>query len=284
MSPRATFWAATAFLAPGLLAVVLLRLFPAVLSFEKALQAPGETGYSLENFRFIAGDPQFLNALAVTLKFLLIVNPLQVTLALLLALLMNTAAPMIGVWRSIVVLPIAIPPSVTAVVWGVILRPDGPFNAVLAALGVPEQRFLTSPEQALPSIVLIVSWVGVGYWMTFLLAGLQDVPRNLYEAADIDGANARQKFRYVTLPLLRRPITFVLVANTVANFLVFAPVMILTGGGPQDSTDLIMHQIYTRAFVMGDSGSAYAATVVLVSVVLVVVMIQFRLMEKGEAR
>lgn len=284
MSARNTFVAATLFLLPALLAVALLRIWPALLSFEKALIAPGETSYSLENFRFIFSDPQFLNSLKVTAQFLLLVNPLQVTAALLLALLLNAAAPSIGIWRSIIVLPIAIPPSVTAVVWGVMLRPDGPMNAFLTAIGVGPQRFLTSADQALPSIILIVSWVGIGYWMTFLLAGLQDIPRHLYEAAAIDGASRRQVLRYVTLPQLRRPITFVIVANTVSNFLVFAPVMILTSGGPQDSTDLIMHQIYTRAFISGDSGSAYAATVVLVAIVLVVVLVQFRLMEKDAAQ
>jgi multiple sugar transport system permease protein len=119
--------------------------------------------------------------------------------------------------------------------------------------------------------------------MTFLLAGLQDIPRSLYEAVEIDGANALQKFRFITLPQMHRPLTFVLVANTVANFLVFAPVQILTRGGPEGSTDLIMHQIYSRAFVSGDVSSAYAATVVLVVLVLIVVILQFRLMEKGEA-
>jgi len=171
---------------------------------------------------------------------------------------------------------------VSATIWGVAYRPDGPLNAMLTSIGLEPMRFLTSPDQALFAIIMIVSWVGVGYWMTFLLAGLQDIPKSLYEAVEIDGANAFQRFRYVTLPQLRRPLTFVLVANTVANFLVFAPVQILTKGGPQGSTDLIMFQIYDRAFTMGDTPSAYAATVVLVSIVLVVVILQFRMMERSE--
>ncbi len=117
--------------------------------------------------------------------------------------------------------------------WGVALRPDGLVNSVLVALGLEPQRFLTSSDQALASIILIVSWIGIGYWMTFIIAGLQDIPRSLYEAVRIDGANRWQQFRFVTLPQLRRPLTFVLVANTVANFLVFAPVQILTAGGPK---------------------------------------------------
>jgi multiple sugar transport system permease protein len=279
MSARRAFLIATVFLAPAFLAVVVLRLWPALLAFERSLVAPRATSYSLDNYYYIFSDPDFLNSLAVTLKFLVIVNPLQVGLALLLAILVNAKMPAIGLWRALIALPIAIPPSVSATIWGIAYRPDGPLNATLSAFGLEPMRFLTSPDQAMLSIIVIVSWVGIGYWMTFILAGLQDIPRTLYEAVEIDGANPWQRFRYLTLPLLRRPLTFVLVANTVANFLVFAPVQILTGGGPQGSTDLIMNQIYSRAFVLGDVASAYAATSILVAMVLVVVMIQFRLMK-----
>ena len=282
MTPRGAFLAASAFLAPTFLSVLLLRLWPAALSFERSLVAPRATSYSFENFRYIFGDPVFQNSLLVTLKFLIIVNPLQIGLALAIALLVNAALPAIGLWRTMIFLPIAIPGSVSATVWGVAYRPDGPLNAVIKAFGGEPMRFLTSSDQALLSIIVIVSWVGIGYWMTFLLAGLQDVPKSLYEAVEIDGANGWQRFRYVTLPQMRRPLTFVLVANTVANFLVFAPVQILTHGGPQGSTDLIMNQVYTRAFIMGDVGSAYAATVVMVAIVLVVLMIQFRLMARED--
>jgi multiple sugar transport system permease protein len=284
MSRRSNAVAAAMFLAPSVFAVVLLRLWPAALSFRESLLVPGVEGYSFGNYVYLFNDPVFLDSILTTFLFLVIVNPLQVSCALALALLMNSAVPGISLWRTIVVLPIAIPPSVSAVVWGVGYRPDGPINAVLQALGIEAQRFLTSPDQALASIIVIVSWVGVGYWMTFLLAGLQDIPRALYEAAAIDGADRWQRFRYVTLPLLRRPLTFVLVANTVANFLVFAPIQILTSGGPEGSTNLIMNEIFARAYTAGDISSAHAATVVLVAIVLVIVVIQFRLMSKDASQ
>lgn len=271
-----------AFLGPAVLAVVLLRLWPAVFAIDLSLRPPRGEGYSLENYRFIFTDPQFLNSLVVTAVYSLIVNPLQIAIALVLAVLMNVAVPLIGLWRTMVLLPVAIPQSVSAVVWGVGLRPDGPVNALVQALGFEPQRFLTSPDQALASIILIVSWIGVGYWMTFLLAGLQEIPKSLYEAARIDGADRWQQFRYVTLPQLRRTLTFVLVANTVANFLVFAPVQILTQGGPRGSTNLIMNEIYSQGFEIGDSRSAAAATVVLVGFVLAVVLVQFRMMRAPE--
>jgi multiple sugar transport system permease protein len=276
--------AAFLFLLPAILAVVVLRLWPAVLALHESLLAPRATTYSFDNYTYIFTDPVFLNSLWVTLLYSVIVNPLQIAIALGLALLLNNRLPLTGFWRSVILLPVAIPQSVSAVVWAVAFRPDGLLNGLFAVFGIGPQRFITSPDQALASIILVVSWIGVGYWMTMLIAGLQDIPTILYEAATIDGATPWQRFRYVTLPQLRRPLTFVLVADTVANFLVFAPVNILTNGGPEGSTDLIMNEVYTRAFINNDQGSAMAATVVLVVVVLVVVAIQFAMMNRGGER
>lgn len=258
--------------------MLVLRLWPTVYALLDALDATAGRLPNPENFRFILGDPEFLGSLRTTLLFSVLVNPIQIGLALALAVLLNERLPLVGLWRSLVLLPVVVPQSVSAVIWGVALRPDGPLNAALSALGLAPQPFLTSPVQALPAIIVIVSWVGVGYWMTFLIAGLNDIPVSLYEAAAIDGAGPWQRFCNITLPQLRRPLTFVLVADTVANFLVFAPVQILTKGGPQGSTNLVMNEIFSRAFEAGDIGGAAAATTILVLVVLVVVSLQFRLM------
>jgi len=273
------------FLLPALLAVVAMRLWPSVLAVVSALNM-SETGFrlGLGNFAFLFTDPEFLGALKTTVLFSVLVNPIQIALALGLALLLNRELPGGGLWRTLLLLPAAVPQSVSAVIWGVAMRPYGPLNGALRRLHLPPQPFLTSSFQALPAIILIASWVGVGYWMTFLIAGLKDIPASLYEAAAIDGANSWQRFRHITLPGLRRPLTFVLVADTVANMLLFAPVQILTKGGPQGTTNLVMNDIYTRAFVADDPSGAAAATVVLVAVVLVVVGLQFRLMMERDAR
>ncbi len=264
-------------LAPVLLAVVVLRLWPALIAVHASLS--GADGiFDGSAYRALFADATFRGSLLVTVLFSLLVNPLQIALALLLALLLVRDIPLVGLWRTLIVLPVVIPQSVSALIWGIALRPDGPLNGLLGVVGLPPQPFLTSTAQALPGIMLVVSWVGIGYWMTFLVAGLQDIPRTLHEAARLDGATAWQGFRYVTLPLLRRPLLFVIVADTVANFLVFAPVQILTSGGPQGTTNLIMEDIYTRAFVYGDDRGAAAETVVLVAAVLAVVLAQFRLM------
>ena len=271
------FW----FLLPALAMLVLLRLWPLGGAIATSTQASGlgKTGFvGMDNYVRILQDATFLNALKVTLLFTVLVNPFQIVLALLFAVLLVQKIPAVGLWRSIIFLPAAVPQSVSAVIWGIVFRPDGPMNGALKVLGIPQQPFLTSPSQALLSIIVIVSWVGVGFWMMFLIAGLKDIPAELYEAAEVDGAGSLRKFFSVTIPQLRRPLLFVLVADTVANFLVFAPVQILTKGGPTGSTDLVMVEIFNKAFTTGDLAGATAGTVLLVLVVLAVVTAQFRLL------
>jgi multiple sugar transport system permease protein len=236
----------------------------------------------LKQFRLLFDDPDFLNSLKITLLFGVIINPLQIAVSLGLAVLFNEKIRGIGLMRTLVFLPVAIPQSVSAVIWAVAFRPDGPLNGVLHSLGIGPQRYLTSPHQALASIMLVVSWIGVGYWMMFLVAGLKQIDPVLYEAAALDGAGRWARFRNVTVPQLRRQLVFVLVADTISNLLVFAPVQILTQGGPTGHTDLIMNNVFERAYTRGDIGGAAAGTVVLVVIALLIVVIQFRLLSRGE--
>ncbi|WP_345559545.1 sugar ABC transporter permease [Nonomuraea rosea] len=277
-SARRSMWTTAALmLLPAILALALLRLWPSISAIVTSLQPPGgrPVWYT---FARLFGDATFLNSLKVTLLFSVIVNPLQIALALWLAVTLSKRVPAVGLWRTLILLPVAVPQTVSAIVWAVAFRPEGPLNAVANAVGLPSVPFLISPRTALLSIVVVCSWVGVGYWMTFLVAGIKDIPRSLYEAASMDGAGPWRSFRYVTLPGLRRPLMFVLVADTVSNFLVFAPVQILTQGGPQGSTDLIMNQVFERAYVTGDMATASAGTVVLIAIVLAVVTLQFKLL------
>ncbi len=278
---------ALSFLAPAIAAAVLLRIWPMVRAIQDSLHSTPlgiqpARWVGLQQFRSLFDDPAFLNSLRVTLLFGIIINPLQIAVSLGLATLFNERIRGVGLMRTLVFLPVAIPQSVSAVIWSVAFRPDGPLNGVLQHLGIHGQRYLTSPTQALPSIMLVVSWIGVGYWMMFLIAGLKQIDPVLYEAAGLDGAGRWARFRFVTVPQLRRQLTFVLVADTISNLLVFAPVQILTKGGPTGHTDLIMNNIFERAYVESDVGAAAAGTVVLVVVALVIVMIQFRLLSSGE--
>ena len=284
---KAEKWIPYLFLLPALLIIVFFRIYPAFSGLVESLYATsflsgGKEFVGLRNFQDIFTDPVAIQSIWVTLRFNLIVNPLQVVLALLIALLINQSVRGVGFFRSIYLLPIAISLNVSSIVWGLMLSQSGLFNGMLRALGLPMQPFLTSTDQALWSIIMLASWVGVPYWALFLLAGLQGISREMYEAAEIDGANWWRRFADVTFPLLRRVLVFVLVADTVANFLLFVPVLLLTQGGPQLSTNTLMYEAYLRGFVYGDFGTSSAMIALLLLVTLAVVAIEFWLLRTND--
>lgn len=214
--------------------------------------------------------------------FNVIINPLQVGLALLLALLLTRRIPLVGVWRTLLFVPVTIPIVGSCVTWGAALAPDGPVNGFLRMFGGTAQPFFTSPQQALACIIVVASWIGIGYWMIFLVAGLESIPREYYEAARIDKAGTMRTFFNITLPLLKRPLLFVLVADTVANFVLFVPVQLLTKGGPQHSTDLLMFNAYRTTFDYGSRNLGAAEIVVLTTIMLMFVLLQFRLLRERD--
>ncbi|TDE15103.1 carbohydrate ABC transporter permease [Jiangella asiatica] len=278
---RETWGSAALLLLPAVALLLVLRIIPTFAALSEAVPLGSERS-PWSNFAYIFSDPSFWNAVRVTLIFSIIVNPLQIALALALAVLLTKRIPAVGLWRTLILLPIAVPQAVSAIIWLVLLRPDGPLNGIATSLGLPTVPWLTDPTWALASIIIVCSWVGVGYWMTFLVTGIKEIPLSLYEASALDGAGSWRQFWSITLPGLRRPLLFVLVADTVSNFLVFAPVRILTRGGPQGGTDLLMYNISERAYTLGDTQAASAATLVLVLIVVAVVTVQFRLLPGRE--
>ncbi|WUJ71306.1 sugar ABC transporter permease [Kribbella soli] len=274
---------ALAFLAPALLCLAVLRIVPAISAvvesfYTESLLRGGRVFAGLGNYTDLLSNEDFRQSVGVTLLFTVLVNPIQVVVSFLLAVLFAQRAAGSKLWRTLVILPIATPPAVSAVIWSVIYRPDGLANGVLERLGLPAQPFLTSSGQVLPSLIVLLSWIGVGYWMLFLIAGIQEVPVEVREAALLDGASAWRRMVSVILPLVRRPLAFVLVADTVSNLLVFAPVQILTKGGPNGNSNLLMYDVYTRAYAIGDIHVAQAEVVILVALTLAIVAGQFRLL------
>jgi ABC-type sugar transport system permease subunit len=273
-------WVPFAFLAPALVLLLAFRLLPAVSGFKEAFYTSGAIAgtsefVGLENFSYLGQDPSFWNSLQVTLIFNLVTNPLQVVLAIGLAVLANLRLRGISLFRSIYLLPVAISFNVAAAVWALMLDTNsGLVNGLLVRLGFPAQPFLTSSSLALWAVVAVVSWKAVPFWMLFFLAGLQRIPASVLEAAAVDGATAIQTFRDVTLPLLRRMILFVLVADTIGNFLLFTPIFLLTQGGPAESTSVLMWETYRRGLLWGDLGTAAAMACILLGIVALVVTLQ----------
>ena len=268
------------FLFPAVLLLLVFNLYPTLATLNESLHVKSFISnerifVGLENFERIFRDPVFWKSVQVTLWFSLLVNPIQIALALLLALLANQKVRGISIFRSIYLLPVAVSINVTTVVWGLMLDSDsGLINGLLATLDIPKQPFLTAPSHALWSIIILATWKGVPLWALFFLAGLQGIPESIVEAAKIDGANRRQIFTMITLPLLRGVLLFVLIADTVANFLLFAPVQLLTEGGPQLSTNLIMYETYRRGFVYNDLFTSAAMLLVMLVFVLAVILLQ----------
>jgi multiple sugar transport system permease protein len=277
---------AVVFLTPAVAALVVLRLVPTiaavVTSVHKAF--PGgiipATFAGLRNYQALFTDPNFLSTIVRTLVFNLIINPLQIVLALIIAVLFVQRIPLVGVWRTLVFIPITVPMVGSSIAWGAALNPNGPVNAIISALGGKPQPFFTSPHQALASIIVLASWIGIGYWMMFLISGLQAIPKEIYEAARTDGASALRTFFSITIPLLKRPLLFVLVADTVANFVLFVPVQLLTQGGPQGSTTLLMFDAYRTTFGYGSRNLGAAEVVVLTVIMIFFVLLQFRLLRE----
>ncbi len=282
---RGERWTPYLFLLPAMLLLLFWRIFPLIAGLRESFYGnaldltTGRQWVGLDNFRFLFDDPSFTKSIKVTLVFNLIVNPLQVALAVVLAVIVNQKVPGIGVFRTILLLPVAIAINIAALVWGVALDTNyGLVNGLLDAVGLERQPFLRSADQALPTMIAIVTWIGVPFWMLFILAGLQGIPTDLSEAAKIDGAGRVQTFFGITLPLLRRVILFVLVADTVINFTLFAPPYLLTRGGPSQSTNLMMYDAWKRGFVYGDLGSSEAMVVVLLGILCVIIAFQFAIL------
>jgi len=275
-------WTPYLFLLPAIVLLVMWRLVPLAAGLRESFYGnalnltTGRQWVGLDNFRFLFDDPTFWKSVRVTLIFNAIVNPLQIGLAVLLALVANQKVRGIAFFRTVLLLPVAISINIAALVWGLALDTNyGLVNGLLDAVGLDRQPFLRSVDQAMPTMIAIVSWIGVPFWMLFILAGLQNIPPDLNEAARIDGANRLQIFWGITLPLLRRVILFVLVADTVVNFTLFAPPYLLTRGGPAQTTNLMMYDAWKRGFVYGDLGASEAMVSILLVVMCSILALQF---------
>ena len=277
------WWIPYLFIAPALLLLGIFRLGPIFVGLSESLYSisflqGGEKFFSgLDNYTRLLGDPTFIKSLRISLLFNLIINPLQTVLSLGLAFLLNQRVRGVNFFRSVYLIPYAISINVSSLIWRLVLDQGGLANGFLALLHIPGQPFLTSVDQALWSIIGIASWIGVPFWTLFLLAGLQGISSQIYEAAEIDGANTLNKLFRITLPMMRRSIGFVLIADTISNFLLFVPVYMLTQGGPQLSTNLVMYEAYSRGILYGDFGAAAAIVTIQLIIVMAIVLFQFYL-------
>lgn len=260
-------------------AVVLLIVFlvvPVALAFTLAftdakLVSPTPARFvGLRNFTLLFQDPTFYKSLRNTAYFAAVVVPLQAGLALVLALLVNAKVRGVNFFRTVYFLPVVTSMVVVSLLWTFLYREDGLVNHVLSTLTLGHVQgpdWLGDPATAMPAIILMSVWQGVGFHMIIWLAGLQTIPAELYEAADLDGATRWHRFLHVTWPGLRATRTFVLVTITIAALSLFTQIRVMTQGGPLDSTTTVVYQAVHSGY--DQQQTAYAAAVSLIFFVLV---------------
>ena len=248
--------------------------------------------FGIEQYRRIFTDPDmsgpFLRALLNNLTFAVVVVPLQTGLALALAILLNRKLKAIGLFRSLFFLPVVFPMALVAVIWRLILARSGDslLNSALNAVSFGNWGafdWLGDGLTAMASIIVLSVWQGVGFQMVILLAGLQQIPGELYEAAQLDRASRWQQFRHVTLPGIRGTLVFVAMLTSVLSFRVFDQVYVLVKGGglDEDATRTVMYQAVTTAFDQNNIGQASAITVIFFLIVVALTLIQRRAVRPG---
>lgn len=259
---------------PAVILILIFKIYPIFNTFADSMTVDG--AFSLQNFRNLFSDKFFWESFWVTIKFNIILTPLQIFLSLLVSLLVNAKVRGIGVFRTIYYLPATMSTAVAAIIWGTMLNPNnGVINSILSLIGIDKQPFLTSSDQALYCIMLITTWIGVGYWMMFILAGLKGVDEAIYDSAKIDGANWFQTTVRITIPMIRKTLAFVLISDTTINLLMFAPMQIITNGGPRRSTNVLMYEAYKSYFTYADKGRGDAIVAVLLVMIAIVVTFQY---------
>jgi multiple sugar transport system permease protein len=238
----------------------------------------------VENVRLLAHDTRFWQAVGNTFVFLSIHLPLQLATALALALALNRPLVLRGFWRAAFFLPVVISGAVVAILWSALYATDvGLINRLLVRLGMSPVAWLTNPLTAMPAIAVMVTWKNVGFYVIIYLAGLQYIPRSCLEAIELEGANAWQRFRHVTLPSLLPQTILVVTLSTINGFQLFIEPYIMTGGGPLRRTYSIVLYLYTNAFSYQKMGYAATIGVALAAIIGTVVLVQRRLLGKAEA-
>lgn len=268
------------FTAPIIIGFAVFVLGPLISAFVFSLQDyntfTGESAFvGLENYAALASDDTLNTVLINTAVFGLGVIPVNVVLGIILALLMNQNLPGISVFRAAFFVPVVVSLVAWSLVWEFMLQNNGGLNAVLASVGIDGPNWLGDPEWSMTSLIIVQIVKGVGVSMILFLAALQDVPTEISEAASVDGASKTRTFFSITLPLISPAILLVSILATINALKAFAQVFLLTGGGPQNSTNVLGLYVYQQAFQAFNVGYASTLAMVLFVIVLGLTLIQW---------
>ena len=273
------------FIGPLILGILSCQLVPVLVSiFTSFTNWDGVTSPHFvggANYTGLVSDPFFAITLKNTVIFTVAVIPLTIVAALFLAVLVNGKGRVINaVMRTAYFSPYVTSIVAIALVWSQLLTPSGVLNQILGAFGVDGPSWLTDARFAMPAVIVISAWQAIGYPMVILLAGLQNVPESVLEAAKADGANRVSRFFRITLPLLTPQLFFVLITQVIASFQVFGLIFVMTKGGPGTATNVYIYYLYQTAFTFGDLGKAAAMAWVLFVIIGLITFVQLRLQRR----
>ena len=281
------------FIAPSVLFLLLFALIPILFSGWVSLHSwdmitpiPKMKWIGLDNFTYLFNtDKVFRIAIRNTFIYAFFGVGINTILGLAGALLLNSKIRFPIFWRSIYFLPIVTAPMALGMMWSALLNKNfGMVNSLLGLIHIPPQTFMYSPDTALATLIGIVVYQNVGYYIIIYLAGLQGIPQEYYDAAAVDGANQVQSFRYITLPQLRPVLLFLLITNTIGALQVFDIVFAMTdgtelsGGGPANATMVFVLYMYNTAFKFFKMGRASAMAMILFAIIFLITLFQFRLL------
>ena len=272
------------FIAPWLIGFVVFVSGPMIASFALSFMSwdlfSDPEWIGLENYQELADDRLVLTSLKNTAFYTFLSVPINLSVALMAALLLNAQARGQSFFRTAFYLPAVMPVVANAVLWFWILNPEaGLANAILDRLGLPQSQWLFDADTSKPTFILMGLW-GVGNTMIIFLAGLQGIPASLYDAAHIDGANAWQRFRAVTIPMLSPVILFNLVLGVIGSFQIFTSAYLLTDGGPNNSTLFSVLYLFRLGFEQFEMGYASAFAWLIFAIILIFTLIQLKLSQR----
>ncbi len=284
---------AAPFLLPSLIGMLIFSMLPLIISALISLTdwnglakltGPGffrEHFIGLENYKKILTSAEFWRALGNTAEYIILYIPLMLAASLLVATLLSQARRGIGFFRVVYYIPVLTSWVAASLIWKSVLSPQyGALNGILSIFGIQGPGWLTDEKWAMPAIVLVSVWKDMGFFGLILLSGVIGINRTYYEAAELDGANGWVKFTRVTLPLLTPSIFYVLIVGMINAFQLFPQIMIMTGGGPNGATQVMVERIYNYGFRYYRMGYASAFSWILFAIIMVFTAIQM----KGQER
>ncbi len=269
------------FALPAVLLFVVFAAYPILqtfyFSFTEYNLAQPPTFIGLENYQTILTTPIFLDSVGFTFKYAIFTYVPTLILALVLALILNSRIPLRGTLRMVNFIPVVISWVIVAVIWKLLFHLQGLINVTLSQIGIAPISWLLERESAQWAIIIPSIWKETGFYMVIFLAGLQNIPGVYYEASMIDGASAWQRFRYITVPLLRPTIVLSVVVAIINGLKIFIPPFVMTQGGPAGATRVMALIIYQTAFAFNRMGRASAMAVVLFVIILILTFTQTKL-------